>query len=655
MADDTSSKSPSKDRSAEKVQQKSVGEKSFDPKNLVGQTLDARYELERCIGRGGMGVVYLASQSALDRKVVVKVLPPSFINDEEAVARFEREARGMSRLQHPHIVSIYDFGYQDEQAYIVMEYVEGVTLRRLIKSGEPMTFATFGAIALQVLEGIGEAHSLGLVHRDIKPSNIMLTEKHGEQNYVKILDFGLAKLVKGARDVTKEQNLVGSVAFLSPEQIMGNDTDQRVDVYALGVLFYYMLAGEKPFDGDDDVAVLYQHVHNDPEPLEQRLAPGQDIPQPVIDLIHRALSKDPAGRPGDAGEFLREFGACLEGTDISSPHVSGEFNAVSRVAKLSSLSPDDPSDRIERQRRETPIYQVPSDATPSNSGLVPLGADPSSGQVTWVSGEHLLKVEQQNRLRNILLGVLGALILGGGGYFLYTRNASIPDEHDVRSGIEHAVELTDEGKLGQADNTLQMLDDDLDHYPDLKGKYAAAKDHLAIAQLLAAASVNEDDGDIAQAIRNYQKVLTRDPSNETARTKLHALRAKRRQADEPKAAEKQPDDAQAKSQPTPEKPEDGATAGARPATHPASTGTPAHSAGARPAKSAPKRPTKAAAKKATSKHVAKRKTKKKAAADKSSEGLLLPSDDKSGAKKKDHGSDLLPTNEDDSNDDLLLH
>lgn len=398
--------------------------KPFDPTNLVGRVLDGRYKLIKCIGRGGMGVVYLARQSALGRDVVVKLLPPDFADDADALARFRREARGMSKLQHPHIVSIYDFGIEAGQAYIVMEYVAGVTLRRFVRGfGETpgMEFETFGNIALQLLEGLGAAHAMGLVHRDIKPSNIMLTERGSAKNYVKILDFGLAKLIKGAQDITREQGLVGSVGYLSPEQILGHDSDERVDIYALGVLFYYMLAGEKPFVGEKDVAVLYKHVHHAPELLENRVAPEQNIPASVIALIHRMLSKSPEDRPLNAGALLREFSDCVEGTSIQSPHVSGEFRAVSRPIDRGGLGPDDPSSELatNRIRRETPFSQVPIHATPthserqaSESGAIGVGSG------SWVSGEHLLIVERQNRMRNILLGVLGVLILGVAVVFL---------------------------------------------------------------------------------------------------------------------------------------------------------------------------------------------------------------------------------------------
>jgi serine/threonine protein kinase len=650
-------KSASKDEGREKTR----ADSDFDPKSLVGETVDGRYEIIKPIGRGGMGVVYLARQSALERNVVVKVLPPSFIGDQQASARFEREARGMSRLQHPHIVAIYDFGYHDGQAYIIMEYVEGVTLRHLIKSDKQMNLATFGAIGLQLLEGISEAHSLGLVHRDIKPANIMLTERRGKKNYVKILDFGLAKLVKGATDVTKEQNLVGSVAFLTPEQIMGNDTDERVDVYALGVLFYYMLTGDKPFTCEDDVAVLYQHVHNDPVRLERVLAGGHDIPGPIIDLVHRALAKDPADRPSDAGQFLKEFGACLAKTDISSPHVSGEFNAVSRVVKLSNVGPDDPSDQLSRQRRETPLHQLPADATPSNSGLVAMGGETSSGQVTWISGDHLLKVEKQNRLRNILIGVLGALLVGGAGIFLYLRQADVPDQADVRDDIARVVVLIDSGKLGQAESSLEMVQPDMEHHPELKSDYVAAKDKLAIGQLMAEGMFYENRGDIEQAVGAYKKVLGHNRTHQGAREHLVALRSEVEKIDDLEVGIEPP----SKQQPAPNEPVSAGSDGAKPST--SGDSNPAkgsraprkkRAAPASPQTTGSKKPTSSASKPTKPNQPAKPNSGSKAThstedeASSDDDGLLLPSDDTPSSD--DAASDLLPADDDDSDSDLLL-
>lgn len=451
---------------------------------------------------------------------------------------------------------------------------------------------------------------------------------------------------------------------------MGNDTDERVDVYALGVLFYFMLTGEKPFVGDDDVAVLYQHVHNEPDRLDERLPAGHDIPQSILDLIHRALSKDPEDRPHNAGQFLFEFGACIDGTDISSPHVSGEFNTASRVARLSNLSPDDPSDQLSRQRRETPIHHLPADATPSHhSGLVALGADPSSGQVTWVSGEHLLKVEKQNRLRNIMLGVLGVLLIGGVAFYFYTQQAGVPSQDKVRADIAQAVTLIEDGKLGQAEGALEMVERDLQHYPDLKGDFVAAEDRLEIAQLMAEAGLFAEEGDLQEAIDAYKQVLSRNPNHERARSRKHAVR-ERLAASKPEASE----EAQAESaepaddsadqpeadlevakdeapSPTPTPERSGAKAPQR--TESAGAAKPTRSSGAKPKPAATKENAEKPAK--ASQTVEKQKVAKEKQQDKDSsdDSVLLPSD-KAADSDDPTGGDLLPADDGSGGGDLLL-
>ncbi|MFY0532439.1 serine/threonine-protein kinase [Nannocystis pusilla] len=234
--------------------------------------------IERRLGRGGMGVVYQATQIDLNRPVVLKVLAPDWVGDSEALARFEREARGLSSLQHPNIVTIHDFGKVDGRAFIVMEYVQGETLDRFVRRRNHLTLADFVPIAAQVLKGLGEAHSRGIIHRDIKPANIMLCERQGRANYVKILDFGLAKLVSGSSDITK-QNVLGTPTCLSPEQILGEKIDQRVDVYAVGILFYFMLTGVMPFQADNDASVLYKHVHEKPQPIQDLLPADSGAPE----------------------------------------------------------------------------------------------------------------------------------------------------------------------------------------------------------------------------------------------------------------------------------------------------------------------------------------------------------------------------------------
>jgi serine/threonine protein kinase len=201
-------------------------------------------------------------------------------------------------------VTIHDFGRVDGRAFIVMEYVAGETLDRFVRRRTRLSLADFVPIAAQVLKGLGEAHSRGIIHRDIKPANIMLCERQGRANYVKILDFGLAKLVSGSSDITK-QNVLGTPTCLSPEQILGEKIDQRVDVYAVGTLFYFMLAGVMPFTAENDTALLYKHVHEKPQPLVGTAARADHgVPDGVLELIGRCLEKSRDKRPRDANEVV---------------------------------------------------------------------------------------------------------------------------------------------------------------------------------------------------------------------------------------------------------------------------------------------------------------------------------------------------------------
>ena len=275
--------------------------------SIIGKVLGGRYEVLRRIGAGGMGIVYLAKHQSLDRNVVVKVLRmDDAAADEEAMARFAREAKGLSKLDHANIVTIHDFGNEGDINYIVMEYIQGETLKARLKRAKRFSMATFGPIAAQILDAVSEAHSQGIIHRDLKPENIMLCIKQGQDNFVKILDFGLAKLTEeDDRDVTKQNEILGTVAFMSPERLRGYEIDARADVYALGVIFYIMLSGRKPFKSGNDITVLFQHIHEPPRPLTDNLPKHHDVPQRVIDLIHMALEKDPKNRPAHAGAMLQ--------------------------------------------------------------------------------------------------------------------------------------------------------------------------------------------------------------------------------------------------------------------------------------------------------------------------------------------------------------
>jgi len=274
---------------------------SHDP--LLNETIAGRYVIERMIGRGGVGLVYLALDREKDnRNVVVKVLAPHWAEDADAVARFDREAERMSRLEHPNVVKMFAAGKHRGAAYIVMEFLDGEPLRQHLNRVKRLSFEAFIPIASQILAGVGYVHARDTMLRDIKPANIMLCERDGKASHVKLLDFGLAKLTQEDREITKG-HVIGTAGYLSPEQIKGEAVDVRVDVYALGILFFILLTGESPIIGDNDGAILFNHVHGTPKRLTEVLPEGHGVPDAVIELVHQCLAREPDDRPQDANEI----------------------------------------------------------------------------------------------------------------------------------------------------------------------------------------------------------------------------------------------------------------------------------------------------------------------------------------------------------------
>ena len=325
---------------------------------LEGEVISGRYQILRRIGKGGMGVVYLAQQTNLGRNVCIKVLNPALLDDEDAVGRFEREAKGLSRLQHPNIVTIFDYGRDGDLAYIVMEYAQGVTLSKYLKAHGALTLDEFLPVAVQILKGIGEAHKLGLIHRDIKPANIILAELEGESNFVKILDFGLAKLAQGQEDLTKEQQLVGSASYMAPEQILTGASDPRTDVYALGVMFYLMLAGRKPFNGSNDNVILYKHVNEIPSPLKTMVEERQGIPETLCEVVDQCLMKEPEKRPQTALDLLKAISYALD-----APQLRAGFSSMS-LARID----------LQKVSEEAETHFIGTAGTGSISAPVPSGS-----------------------------------------------------------------------------------------------------------------------------------------------------------------------------------------------------------------------------------------------------------------------------------------
>ncbi|RPI72334.1 MAG: serine/threonine protein kinase, partial [Ignavibacteriales bacterium] len=238
----------------------------------------SHYKIISQLGQGGMGVLYLAEDLELNRKAVLKFLPPDMMNDPEINLRFKREAQSAGSLSHPNIVTIYDVGVHENKTFIAMEYVEGKTLREVINSDE-LTIERITDISVQIGEGLNEAHSKGITHRDIKPENILIDEK----GKVKIVDFGLAKIKNVSKELTKESSTLGTIKYMSPEQIRNQKVDQRTDIWSFGVILYEMITGKYPFQGEYDASIFYSVINQNPEPLARYKADIGEGFQRIID------------------------------------------------------------------------------------------------------------------------------------------------------------------------------------------------------------------------------------------------------------------------------------------------------------------------------------------------------------------------------------
>jgi serine/threonine protein kinase/beta-lactam-binding protein with PASTA domain len=268
----------------------------------VGLVLEGRYRLEERLARGGMSTVYSATDLRLHRTVAVKVMAEHLAHDPTFVDRFTREARAAAMLSHANVVSVSDQGSDQGLVFLVMELVRGRTLRDLLTARGRLTVAEAFAVLEPVLAGLTAAHRAGIVHRDIKPENVLI----GIDGVVKVADFGLARAVVGTGQTSQTGGvLIGTVAYLSPEQLERGRADARSDIYAAGIVLYEMLTGHPPFGGDTPLAVAYQHVHHD-VPAPSAEVPG--LPWAVDELVARTTRRDPAGRPLDAGAFLAELG-----------------------------------------------------------------------------------------------------------------------------------------------------------------------------------------------------------------------------------------------------------------------------------------------------------------------------------------------------------
>jgi len=281
---------------------------SSDP--LLSRTI-GNYQIVDRLGKGGMATVYRARQVNMQRDVAIKIMSADLAQDPQFVARFEREAQVIAHLEHPRILPVHDFGHEGELFYLVMRLIEGDTLyQRLLDDALPVDVAA--RFVAQIAEALDYAHAEGVIHRDLKPNNILIDA----WDNLYLMDFGLAKMVASSSNLTETGAVLGTPAYMAPEQWRGAPVDARTDVYALGVILYEMVAGETPFETDTPYSLMYKHLNDPPPPLRDRLP---DLPEAAERVILKALAKDMAGRYQSAGDLARAFVSAVEGEEDGAP------------------------------------------------------------------------------------------------------------------------------------------------------------------------------------------------------------------------------------------------------------------------------------------------------------------------------------------------
>lgn len=320
-----------------------------------GQRVNDRYEIEKLIGEGGMANVYLAHDTILDRKVAVKVLRGDLSGDEKFVRRFQREALNASSLSHPNIVEIYDVDEDDGNFFIVMEYIEGKTLKQLIKRRGVLTLPETIDIMLQLIDALAVAHDSYIIHRDIKPQNIMIKES----GLVKITDFGIAMALNNV-ELTQTNSVMGSVHYLPPEQASGKGSTIRSDIYSLGIMMYEMLTGKVPFKGDSAVEIALKHIKEE-IPSVRKINPV--VPQSVENIILKATAKNPKNRYRDVREMADDIKSCMDEERQNEQKIEFKYpeldfsDTTTKAIKVKEEKKNEPKKEVAKQIKEDVVEE----------------------------------------------------------------------------------------------------------------------------------------------------------------------------------------------------------------------------------------------------------------------------------------------------------
>lgn len=374
--------------------------------DLVGKMLAGRYEILEEIGKGGMAYVYKAHCHFLNRLVAIKVLKEELRDDKEFVHRFNTEAQAAARITNPHVVSIYDVGFENGLYYIVMEYVDGITLKEYIAEKHILPWRQAAEFAAQICEGLSAAHKQNVIHRDIKPQNIIMTDKQ----VLKVTDFGIARATTQATTTTSTST-IGTVHYLSPEQARGGYTNERTDIYSLGVVLYEMLTGRLPFNDNTAVAIAIKHIQE--KPVLPRIL-NSDIPKAMENIVMKALNKEQSLRYASADEFLSDLKKVIKNPNTSIRAAAAED--INATIKRDPIGDED-IDNYRRSHNQMQANGVQNDSEP-NRYAEKLDRDIEENRRRRMDRQRQIREQKKKEKRITFAAILAAIVVLAGVIFL---------------------------------------------------------------------------------------------------------------------------------------------------------------------------------------------------------------------------------------------
>ncbi len=346
--------------------------------SLIGRTVGDHYTIEALLADRAKGKVYRATHRTLHHTVILKLTPVPWHSDVEARGRFEQDAKSLAGMEHDNITTVHDFGLDDRGIYLAEELVEGEMLSAYLERRGGLPLSEFVPIAAQVLKGMGAAHARGLLHCDLKPHNIFLCEHQGRANFVKICDLGMLQIIGGG--AVDSKITAGTPGYMAPEQITDQQIDARADVYTIGVLFYLMLSGRLPYEGESATNLLYKQVNERPTPLDKVLPAGHDVPEGIMTLVHDCLARNPDERPIDANEIVEHLIDSVPAALFRLPKAGTIPVVTGAIDPSSQASAPQPRPQLEHSRPAIAPLSAPAPQTVSSDAAMVHEAVAAVGQ-----------------------------------------------------------------------------------------------------------------------------------------------------------------------------------------------------------------------------------------------------------------------------------